>query len=127
MDNLSIKENIRKARKKCGLTQEDMAHELGISITAYRDLEKGPTAIINGNIPKISGITGTPLEELLLGFSPMPSDGLLEDVQAEYGNRLASLQTRIADLEKLVRSQEETIRYEEEIIIMLKKIIDGKE
>ena len=41
MDNNSIKENIRKIRKSKGLTQEEMAHRMGISLTAYRDLEKG--------------------------------------------------------------------------------------
>ena len=127
MDNSSIKENICRIRKKCGFTQEDMAHQLGISLTAYRDLEKGATAMINSNLPKIAEITGTALEELLLGYTPEPSDGLLQDVQAEYGNRISSLQTRISDLEKLVKSHEETIEGKNEIISMLKKIIDGKE
>ena len=56
-----------------------MAHQLGISLTAYRDLEKGATAMINSNLPKIAEITGTALEELLLGYTPEPSDGLLQD------------------------------------------------
>ena len=58
MDNNSIKENIRKIRKSKGLTQEEMAHRMGISLTAYRDLEKGATGIVNSNISKIAEITG---------------------------------------------------------------------
>ena len=41
MDNTSIKNNIRKIRKARKFTQEEMAHKLGISVTAYRDFEKG--------------------------------------------------------------------------------------
>lgn len=44
MDNNSIKDNIRRIRKSRKLTQEDMAHKLGISLTAYRDLERGNTS-----------------------------------------------------------------------------------
>ena len=127
MDNLSIKENICKARKKSGLTQEVMANHLGISLTAYRDLEKGSTSMFNSNIPKIAEITGTTIEELILGFDYETSDGLLEDVQTEYGNRVQNLQTRIDDLEKLVDSLYETIEGKNEIIGMLKKIIGGKQ
>ena len=127
MDNLSIKENISKARKRSGLTQEAMANHLGISLTAYRDLEKGNTSMFNNNIPKIAEVTGTTIEELILGFNPEPSGGLLEDVQAEYGDRVQNLQTRINDLEKLVDSLYETIEGKNEIIGMLKKIIGGKQ
>ena len=127
MDNLSIKENISKARKRSGLTQEAMANHLGISLTAYRDLEKGNTSMFNNNIPKIAEVTGTTIEELILGFNPEPSGGLLEDVQAEYGDRVQNLQTRINDLEKLVDSLHETIEGKNEIIGMLKKIIGGKQ
>lgn len=126
MDNSTVKQNIRIARIKSGLTQEFIALNLGISLTAYRDLEKGATAMINSNIPKIAEILGLSTEELMLGFRPDPSNGMLDDVQTEYGDKISSLQTRIADLEKLVRSYEETIEGKNEIITMLKKIIDEK-
>lgn len=110
----------------CKMTQEELADILGISLTAYRDLEKGPTAIINANIPKIADATGSTVEEIMLGFRPMPSDGRLEEVQTEYGNRVSILQTRIADLERLVCSLEDTLACKDEIITMLKKNIDEK-
>ena len=40
MDNASIKDNIRKIRKARKLTQEAIALQMGISLTAYRDLER---------------------------------------------------------------------------------------
>ena len=126
MDNSSIKENIRRCRRMCKMTQEELADIIGISLTSYRDLEKGPTAIINANIPKIADATGSTVEEILLGFRPMPSDGRLEEVQTEYGNRVSILQRRVADLERLVCSLEDAIACKNEIIAMLKKNIDEK-
>lgn len=124
MNNNSIKENIRKIRKNKGLTQEDMAHRLGISLTAYRDLEKGATNIVNCNIPKFAEITGVTTEEVL-GYSAIPDGARINDVTAEYGTRVENLQTRISDLEKIVASLEEIIEVKNEIISMLKKKIDG--
>lgn len=126
MDNNSIKENISSIRKRKGLTQEEMAHSLGISLTAYRDLEKGATSIINGNIYKIARLTGVTTEELVLGYRPEQSEGKIEDIRSEYGSKVENLMTRISDLEKIVASLEETIESKNEIITMLKKNIDGK-
>ena len=73
MDNSSIKENIRRKRKEKGMTQEEMSHILNMSLTAYRDLEKGNTAMINTNIAKIADATGSSVEELVLGYTAAPS------------------------------------------------------
>jgi transcriptional regulator with XRE-family HTH domain len=122
MDNNSIKKNIRHIRKSRKITQEEMAHKLGISLTAYRDLEKGNTAVMNGNVMKMADLLETSTEELILGYMPSQSEGFaLEDIRQEYGVRITSLEKRIMDLEKLLSSQEENIRSKNEIISMLKK------
>lgn len=122
MDNTSIKNNIRKIRKARKITQEEMAHRLGISVTAYRDFEKGGTSIVNGNVMKLADLLDTSTEELVLGYRPSQIEGTaLEEVRHEYGNRISTLDRRVADLEKLVESLEETIRTKNEIIKMLKK------
>lgn len=122
MDNTSIKNNIRKIRKARKITQEEMAHKLGISVTAYRDFEKGGTSIVNGNVMKLACLLDTSAEELVLGYIPSQAEGTsLEDIRQAYGGRLKTHERRIADLEKLVESLEETIRSKNEIIIMLKK------
>ena len=122
MDNTSIKNNIRKIRKAHNITQEDIAHKLGISVTAYRDFEKGGTSIVNANVMKLADLLETSAEELVLGYRPSQMEGVvLEDVRQEYGSRICTLDRRIADLEKLVGSLEETICSKNEIIKMLKK------
>lgn len=122
MDNSSIKDNIRKIRKARKLTQEEMALQLGMSLTAYRDLEKGNTSIINSNLHKIASLLDTPTEEIVLGYRPSQMEGAdLKEVQQEYSARISVLERRIGDLEKLTHSLEETIRSKNEIISMLKK------
>ena len=121
MDNSTIKDNIRKRRKERKLTQEEMADRLDISLTAYRDLEKGHTNIVNANVIRIAELLETSTEELVLGYRPVQPPGkLLEDMRSEYGNRMSVMERRIADLEKLVASLEETIRSKNEIITMLR-------
>lgn len=122
MDNNSIKDNIRRLRKQRRLTQEEMALQLGISLTAYRDFEKGKTSILHCNLMKIATLLDTPTEEVLLGYKPSQIEGAtLKDVEQEYTGKITILETRIADLEKLVHSKEETIRNMDEIISMLKQ------
>ena len=125
MDKNSIKDNIRRIRKRSGMTQEDMAHELGISLTAYRDLERGATNIVNSNIARIAEITGTTTEEVL-GYTTVPDEDRIQDVQVEYRAKIENLQTRINDLEKIVASLEDVIATKNEIISILKKNIDEK-
>lgn len=125
MDNNSIKANIRKSRKKKGYTQEELANRLGMSLTAYRDLEKGSTNLINSNLQKIAELTETTTEEIVLGYIPEQAEGKLEDIQSEYGSKVVSLETRIGDLERIIESLEETISSKNDIIDMLKKSIVG--
>lgn len=122
MDNFSIKDNLRKFRKTRKLTQEDIANHLGISLTAYRDLERGNTAMVNGNILKLAELYDTSTEEIVLGYRPIQMPGkALEEIHAEYKGRVEILESRIKDLEKLVDSLEENIKTKNEIIKMLKK------
>ena len=122
MDNSTIKDNIRRMRKASRLTQEEMANKLDISLTAYRDLEKGSTNIVNANVIKIAQLLDTSTEELVLGYRPVQTPvKLLEDMRSEYGGRISTMERRITDLEKLVESLQETINTKNEIITMLKK------
>ena len=121
MDNTSIKNNIRNKRKERKFTQEEVAHQLGISLTAYRDIEKGGTSIVNGNLIRIADLLNTTTEELVLGYKPVQEQNvMLEDVRNEYGSQIENLEKRVRDLEKLVSSLEETVATKNEIITMLR-------
>ena len=128
MDNSSIKNNICKIRKERKLTQEDMALQLGISLTAYRDLEKGNTSLLSGHLHRIASLLDTPTEEIVLGYRPSQMESAsLKEVQHEYSGKITILERRIADLENLVHSLEETITSKNEIISMLKRMLSQQE
>jgi transcriptional regulator with XRE-family HTH domain len=124
MDNTTIKDNIRRIRKTRKLTQEDVAHRLGISLTAYRDLERGSTNIMNGNLSRLAEELETSTEELVLGYKPsLQASKTLEEVKGKYQGRVSLLEKQVEDLEKLVKTLEETIASKNEIIENNKEII----
>src|SRR5574344_404859 len=77
MDNSSVKNNIFKLRKERGLSQEEMAQKMNISITAYRKLEKGKTAIISERLFQLSDILGVPEADLVLGYKSHHNDSIM--------------------------------------------------
>ena len=124
MDNASIKNNIYNFRKSRKMTQEEVANLLDISVTAYRELERGSTSVVNPNIVKMADVMDTSTEELVLGYYPVQAQDIsVEDIREEYGNKVNLLEKRIVHLEKLVGSLEETIASKNEIITMLKKML----
>lgn len=127
MDNISIKNNIRKIRKARKMTQEAMAHSLGISVTAYRDFEKGKTSVLNETITKMAALLDISAEELLLGYEPTQAkEGKMEALKLEYSKRIDELEMRVREQERLIKTLEETVESKNEIIAMLKKML-GKD
>jgi transcriptional regulator with XRE-family HTH domain len=122
MDNISIKNNIMKIRKARKITQESMALSLGMSLTAYRDFERGKTSVMNMNVLKIASLLNISAEELVLGYRPHQiNDSANENLLKEYANRINEQERRIADLEILVESLQDAVSSKNEIIAMLKK------
>ena len=72
MDNNSIKENIRRIRKIRGYTQHELATRCGISMTHYRSIEVGTTAIINPIVLRISEVLDIGIGYLQLGSRISP-------------------------------------------------------
>ena len=86
MDNNSIKENIRRIRKIRGYTQHELATRCGISMTHYRSIEVGTTAIINPIVLRISEVLDIGIGYLLLGsWNWKDQDFALEDEAVGYG------------------------------------------
>ena len=122
MDDSSIKENIKKLRKERKMTQEAIANQLGISTNAYGEIERGSTSIMNAHVLRIAKLLDTSTEELVLGYRPIQIPGKkLEEMQAEYSERIDALEKEIEYLRKLVKSLEETIATKTQIIEMLQK------
>lgn len=60
-----LSERIRQIRLKKGLSQENMADMLGLSTTAYGDLERGRTELSVSRLENIARLLDVPLAELL--------------------------------------------------------------
>lgn len=67
MDCSQIKERIKSIRKSKGLTQENMAKSLGISVNSYREIESGKTKLINSKLFKICEILEVTPGKLIMG------------------------------------------------------------
>ena len=112
-----------------------MAYKLGMSLTAYRDFEKGGTSILNGNLLKMATFLETPTEELVLGYHPSQEGGAdLKKIQKEHSDKIEALSGRISYLEDLVKakddiidSKRDIIASKDEIISLLKRKLADKE
>ena len=66
----NLSERIRQIRLQKGLSQENMADMLGLSTTAYGDMERGRTELSFSRLENISKLLDVPLPELL-GFETL--------------------------------------------------------
>ncbi|HEV7348528.1 helix-turn-helix transcriptional regulator [Telluribacter sp.] len=61
----NLPERLRQLRLQKGLSQENMADTLGLSTTAYGDIERGRTELTLSRLEKITQVLEVPLPELL--------------------------------------------------------------
>lgn len=139
MNNNSVKNNISKIRKDAGLSQTVMAEKLGISRTAYRNIEKGDTKLISDSLDKIAEVLGISPEEIILGYTPSKDDAMqLQEMQRAYSNRqsetkeryeeeISKLHKEIETLRNLIDALKDSIRTKDEMIGMLRKIASERQ
>ena len=132
MDSSSVKKNILKTRKDLGLTQKEMADKLGISRTAYRNLEKGETKVYSSHISAMARLSGKNEEELVLGYIPRASeeqhlremDNLAErmkTMQEQYEARIQGLLAKLAEKDDLIEFLKSNIRSQQSMLDYLSK------
>lgn len=73
-----IGRNIKAARDRLGLTQEDVATKLELSVKYYGKMERGEVKQNLERLGQVSGILSVPLETLVAGALPFQ----------EYSNRM---------------------------------------
>lgn len=113
----TIGENIREARKKCGMTQDQLAaqlHTTKAAISRYELGQRTPNIIMLSRIAKLTGTTvhelvdegywGTvPLRERKAAFSDNPDEKLVASMFSELNEE--GQQRAIEYLEMLVASE----------------------
>lgn len=110
-----IKANIRKVRYEMHLTQQETADRIGISRTAYRNLENGDTRIFSDHITSLARLSGKSEEEIVLGYNP-------ESMAASEKsfNEAFPLQEQISALKEISRLQKMVIESQNREIAALK-------
>jgi transcriptional regulator with XRE-family HTH domain len=66
-DPLEIGHRIRAARRDRGLTQDELADQVGVSRSAVAQWETGRTGQVTGNLSRIAGVLGVNVEYLMYG------------------------------------------------------------
>lgn len=120
----TIGERIRILRVSKSLSQENIANELNLSVSAYSNIERGKTEISVSRLYHISKILKTtPAFLLNIGL-----DNSASSATTEASNRYETVQKRLSDLaekiddfQRIVLVQKKEISYLEEIIQLLKK------
>ncbi len=79
---MNIGEKIRQARLQKGFSQENMADMLGISTTAYGDIERNKTELTIARATEIAGLLKINILELM-GVELQPIDFTVEKLQLE--------------------------------------------
>ena len=133
MNNYSVKKNISKKRKASGISQTEMADKLGLSRTAYRNIEKGDTRLISDKVEDIARLLEVSPEELVLGYKPSENMAMrFKDIELEfeeekagiidrYETEMRRLESTVDTLNSYITALKETIRTKDEMIAMLKK------
>jgi transcriptional regulator with XRE-family HTH domain len=101
---MEIAEKIRKLRGLKGLSQDNMAHDLGISQKAYSDIETGETDLTIKRLDQISKVLGVSLGELL-SFD----DRLMFNNHNQQSGNVANI--IVQQNEEMVKSLKEEIAY----------------
>ncbi len=117
MDKSTISENIIKARKEKGMSQEEMAFRMDIGLSTYKNFEEGKINLLSRHFEKFGEITGKTVEELILGHDAgqglLNQDGFSEEKKRalidEYEQRLKDKDDNIASLKQLVDLQKRHI------------------
>ena len=137
MDEITIRENLRKSRITSGMTQSEIAERIGISVTAYQKIESGRTRILNSNFSKCAGVLGVSLSELVNGFVPVrDAEAVIADVRESYGlkmrvqesgylNELQSKDREIKRLQDIIKDKEDTVATQKLLIDQLLSRLEG--
>lgn len=89
--SIKIAENIKRVRKEKGLTQNDLAKEVGISVTSIQAYEYGkthPRITIALRIAKALGVSINDIDDRILSKQKSLSDYTMEELLSEIGRRL---------------------------------------
>ena len=114
MQNDFFHTNLRQARELAGLSQAELADEIGVSRTTIVALESGRTRLFNKTIPLIARRLGVSVETLLCG-------GRVEDLLLEQSSILERERTLREEFER----QRQVLQDKLDAEVRLNKVLQG--
>lgn len=90
---------MRSARKRFGISQEDAAHALGVSLRTYARWERGESLGFIGRLDEIGPALDTNEADLLGGENPMSDGPTVRDLAAKLDQMMDELKRLREDLE----------------------------
>lgn len=105
-----ILSRIKALREERGLSQSQLADELGIGRTTYLNFETGKTRLFSKNLVALAEYFQLSEEEILCGEKP--SEAVLRDVEDFEEKRLALIaeyEARLSDLNTKLQQAQQTI------------------
>lgn len=112
-----ILSRIKSLREESGLSQSQLADELGIGRTTYLNFETGKTRLFSKNLVALAEYFQLSEEEILCGEKP--SEAVLRDVEDFEEKRLALIaeyEARLSDLNTKLQQAQQTIEDNKQII-----------
>ncbi len=113
-----ILSRIKALREERGLSQSQLADELGIGRTTYLNFETGKTRLFSKNLVALAEYFQLSEEEILCGEKP--SEAVLRDVEdfeekrlaliAEYEARLSDLNTKLLQAQQTIEDNKQIIQ-----------------
>ena len=113
-----ILSRIKALREERGLSQSQLADELGIGRTTYLNFETGKTRLFSKNLVALAEYFQLSEEEILCGEKP--SEAVLRDVEdfeekrlaliAEYEDRLSDLNTKLQQAQQTIEDNKQIIQ-----------------
>lgn len=111
--------NLRAARDRAGLSQEELGEKIGVARTTIGNLESGQTRLFSKHIPAIARALGLTEEELLCG---VPQDVLLRGDEKIWKERE---QTLIDEFERRISALENKLDGEKRLNKALQDNLDS--
>lgn len=105
---MSFANNLKSLRKKCGMTQPDLAEKLGVTVQAISNWESGRAQPSVKNSKEVARVFGVPVDSLISDDPGMVPDGairIVTDEEAEipvYGSIAAGVPIEMVPVDDVV-------------------------
>ncbi len=88
---MQIGEKIRKIRELKGLKQENIATALGMSVTAYGNLERGDTNLTYEKLEQIAGVLEVPVQDIVTMPDEISINNFSSNTGVQFGTNYGNV------------------------------------